>query len=64
MVKGKGEVNYIKFMNWMQGKNIISQEEILAMDVSEKPTKKSDLASRKFKDTKAFVQAFIQEAEF
>ena len=64
LVKGKGEVNYIKFMNWMMGRSIISPEELQAIEASEKPTKKSDFSARQFKNTKDFVQGFIQECEF
>ena len=34
------------------------------MQASNKPTKKSDFASRQFKNTQDFVQQFMQEEEF
>jgi hypothetical protein len=34
------------------------------MEASSKPTKKSDFASRSFKNTQDFVQKFMQEEEF
>ena len=55
LIKGKGEVNYIKFMNWMLGKNILTDDVLEAMESSEKPIKKSDFASRTFNNTKDFV---------
>ena len=64
LIKGKGEVNYIKFMNWMLGKNILTDDHLDAMEASEKPIKKSDFASRSFKNTKEFVQGFMQHEEF
>ena len=60
VVKGKGEINYIQFMQWMTGQSLIDPEELEAMQASSKPIKKSDFASRQFKETKDFVLGFMQ----
>jgi hypothetical protein len=48
----------------MTGQSLLDADEIEAMENSSKPTKKSDFASRTFKNTKDFVQKFMQEEEF
>lgn len=37
---------------------------MMAMESSSKPTKKSDFASRTFKNSQEFTQKFLQEEEF
>lgn len=64
VIKGKGEINYTQFMQWMTGQSILGADELEAMEASNKPTKKSDFANRTFKNTQDFVQKFIQEEEF
>jgi hypothetical protein len=56
LVKGKGEVNYTQFMQWMTGQSLLDEDELAHMEASNKPTKKSDFASRTFKNTKEFCQ--------
>ena len=51
VVKGKGEINYTQFMQWMTGQSLLDPDELMAMEASSKPTKKSDFASRTFKST-------------
>lgn len=64
VIKGKGEINYTQFMQWMTGQSLLDADEIEAMNASNKPTKKSDFANRTFKNTQEFCQKFIQEEEF
>ena len=64
VVKGKGEINYTQFMQWMTGQSLLDEDELEAMQASNKPTKKSDFASRQFKNTQDFVTQFMQEEEF
>jgi len=55
VVKGKGEINYTQFMSWMTGQSLLGADEMAAMESVSKPTKKSDFASRQFKNTQDFV---------
>ena len=48
----------------MLGKTIVSEDQLEAMESTKKPTKKSDFASRTFKNTKEYVQGFMQHEEF
>ena len=64
VIKGKGEINYTQFMQWMTGQSLMDDDVAEAMTSSSKPTKKSDFASRTFKNTQDFVSKFIQEEEF
>jgi hypothetical protein len=48
----------------MTGQSLLDQDELEALENSSKPTKKSDFAQREFKNTKDFVQKFLQEEEF
>jgi len=48
----------------MTGKNMLDADELEAMELSSKPTKKSDFASRQFKNTQDFVRGFMHEQEF
>jgi len=59
-VKGKGEINYTQFMQWMTGQSLLDADELEAMESSSKPIKKSDFANRQFKNTKDFCQQFMQ----
>jgi len=61
LVKGKGEVNYTQFMQWMTGKALLDEDELEAMEQSSKPLKKSDFANRKFKNTQDFIRGFMHE---
>ena len=64
LVKGKGEVNYTQFLQWMTGQSLMDVDQLEVLDQYSKPTKKSDFASRQFKNTQDFVQGFMQEQEF
>ena len=48
----------------MTGQSLLDPDELMAMEASSKPTKKSDFASRTFKSTQDYVQKFIQHEEF
>ena len=48
----------------MTGQSLLDDDEIEAMEASNKPIKKSDFAQRQFRNTKEFCQQFMQEEEF
>ena len=64
LVKGKGEVNYTQFLQWMTGQSLMDDDQMEALEQYSKPTKKSDFSQRKFKNTQDFVRGFMQEQEF
>jgi len=42
-------------MQWMTGQSLLDPDAAAAMEASSKPTKKSDFASRQFKNTQEFI---------
>jgi hypothetical protein len=64
LVKGKGEVNYTQFLQWMTGQNLMDAEQLEVMEQYSKPTKKSDFSQRQFKNTQDYVKEFLHEQDF
>jgi hypothetical protein len=64
VIKGKGEINYTQFMQWMTGQSVLAPDQLAAMEASAKPMKKSDVANRTFNSTTEFVKNFLHEQEF